>query len=662
MNWRSGATDLPCAGGRACHARGMSTSHLRSPSLLVLLAGFALLAGCPPVEPSPDGGLPEAICTDGTRFSPGTEAFREATSDFGLDALAVEGVRLSAADLDGDGYADLIVRRGGLLRDEADARSTWVLKNDAGKGFVDVTASSGLLATRVADDGKGRPGEVWALGDVDNDGDLDVYTGVYTQDVAKTAGETSEVMLNEGDFQFVLGPRESGLRREGEVDMPAGASFLDYDRDGVLDLWVTQHNTDAFALFPDRLYRGNGDGSFTEVGAGLGIVTEDWVSLDALNEARAHTRAWAAAACDLNGDGVAELLSPSYGRSPNHLWQAQPSDGGVTYANRSLASGFAYDDNFSWQDNQFARCFCQANPGAEDCAGVPAPVISCQDNWSHDQDREPFRLGGNSGAVVCGDVDNDGDIDLLTSEIKHWWAGAGADGGELLLNSGEEQVRFLRPGRESMGLVIPHAGPSWDEGHMTAALLDFDNDGWLDVYIGGSDYPGNRGLLFHQESALSFALVDVADGIDHTRSHGVAVADFDRDGDLDVVVGHSTARCGGASDCYPTAQVRLFENVLGDGNFVQLALEGAGGSNRAAIGARVTVTAGGVTQTKEVGGGYGHYGAQDDLVSHFGLGSACEAQVTVRWPDEDGSSETFTLPAGHRFHLVQGRAPTLSAR
>lgn len=637
----------------------------RTSTTSLALSVLALCLGCPPEQTPPDEeALPEPICTDGTRYAAGTEAFRDATSDFGLDALGVEGVRLSAVDIDNDGYPDLVVRRGGLLRDEPTSRSTWVLKNDGGEGFVDVTASSGLLATRIAVDGLGRPGEVWAFGDVDNDGDLDVYTGLYTQDVTKTQGETSEVLLNEGDFTFAFAPRQNGVRREGLVDMPAGASFLDFNRDGVLDLWVTQHNTDAFDLFPDRLYRGDGDGTFTEVSADVGIATEDWVSIAAMNEGRAHTRSWAAAACDLNGDGLQELLSPSYGRSPNHLWQASLVGGDVLYTNRSVASGFAYDEDFTWEDNQFARCYCQANPTAEGCADVGAPAIGCdQLNWNHNDDREAFRLGGNSGAVVCGDVDNDGDTDLLTSEIKHWWAGSGSDGGELLVNSGESDVRFSRPGRASMGLDIPHAGASWDEGHMTGAMLDFDNDGWLDLYIGGSDYPGNRGLLFHQQSALSFSQVTLEGGIDHTRSHGVVVADFDRDGDQDVVVGHSRARCGGAADCYPTSRVRFFENVLGDdGNFVQLSLEGGDNSNRAAIGARVTVTAGGVTQTRELGGGHGHYGAQNDLVTHFGLGQACEADVTIEWPDTGFSAQTLKLPAGHRFHVVQGQPPKLVKR
>ena len=95
------------------------------------------------------------------------------------------------------------------------------------------------------------------------------------------------------------------------------------------------------------------------------------------------------------------------------------------------------------------------------------------------------------------------------------------------------------------------------------------------------------------------------------------------------------------------------------GNWLQLRLTGGEGTNSAAIGARVTVTAGGVTQTQEVGGGHGHYGSQMDLVLHFGLAAACEADVTIRWPDAELAEESFTLPAGYRFNVTQDEDPTV---
>jgi len=600
-------------------------------------------------DASPDAG---AQCKH-TVWSKGTKAFKEATT-WKLDTSSA--VRITVVDIDGDGWADLVPRYGTKL---------FVYRNTGKGAFEDVTAKAKLYAPRSGT--TQRKTDSVSFGDVDNDGDLDAYTGVTS-----STGGMSELMINNGDGTFKLGDNSSPLRNTGRAENPAGGAFTDFDLDGNLDLYVPHNGTGstyATVAYQDRLFKGDGKGGFTDVTTSAKVTTKAWTTIDhqtitEVNGALWHTRAWGVLACDLNNDGVPELMTPSYGRFPNTLFQAALSGGKVTYTNRSVASGYAYDDNKVWTDNEFARCYCQSNPSVSDCKGVPAPIISCsQKNWNHTLDKQEYRMGGNSASTTCADLNNDGHMDLLTGEIKHKWAGSGADGSEVLLNNGKKDVVFTRPGDKALGLEITQTTVLWDEGHMTQAVFDFDNDGLLDIYQGDSDYPTTRGHLYHQikstdKTKIKFEEVPLTDGIDHRRSHGVGIADFDRDGDLDIIVGHSKARCSG-NECYKDSRARVFINQIGNKNaWVQLQLVGDGKTaNKAAIGARVQVSACGMTQTQEVGGGHGHYGAQHDLVLHFGAGDATSVNVTVRWPDSKLTKQTFSLATKKRYKVEMGKTP-----
>lgn len=586
--------------------------------------------------------------TEGRGWSPGAPAFEEATGKWRLDALGVEGVRLSVADVDDDGWPDLSVRKTGSGRDDFAGdgeRVSWLLRNREGVDFADITRASGLVAPREGSEALGRPVEIVVWADVNDDGAVDAFVGA-------SGPEGSELMLNDGQGRFSPLPAPFPAR---EANQGLGAAlFLDADRDGRVDLFLGQGATES-----DRLLWNLGRSGFRDVSEGVGIATLPWNDADALDAALGHANTWGAVACDLSGDGTPEILVSSYGRAPNHLWLSRAEGG---YVNHSIASGYAFDHRTDWRDNESARCHCKLHPEDEDCAGVPPPErIRCESpadilRWNHAQDRRPFRLGGNSATTVCADLNGDGHLDLLTTEIVHWDVGRSSDPSEILFHRGDDPPTFERPGNEETGLAREPGRPDWNDGDMTAAVFDFDNDGRPDLYIGSSDYPGTRGHLYRQTPEGRFAEVATADGIDHRASHGVAIADFDRDGDLDVVVGHSRIRC--EDQCYDRGHVRFFENRIGSrNNWVQLDLRGGEGVNGMAIGARVEVEAAGRTQVQEVGGGHGHYGLQNEHALHFGLGGAREARVIVHWPDRSRSVERFTVQAGYRYRVEPGKAP-----
>ena len=600
-----------------------------------ILIGLGVVSSCRPDVPE--------CSTETAPYNSDTRAFIERTDAWGLTEINATGTRVSAVDYDGDGWTDLFIRKNDNGDNFAEGtRNSWLLRNTGRGSFEDVTDSSGVRQARTLE--TGRPGQVVAFADVDNDGDLDVYTG---HNFSEDTTETSEILINDGNGQFVLGEVDAGVQHS-TVSQTAGASFVDVDRDGNIDLWLGQANA-----VQDRLLKGDGTGVFVDVTEAWGLSTEQWSSIATLNRAEGHSINWSVGACDMNNDGDPELIAASYGRAPNHLWLAE---NGV-YLNNSIASGYAFDDNQNWSDNESARCWCMLHPNDDECDGIPEPeLIRCNSDsdafrWNHGQDRNAFRLGGNSGTTVCADLNNDGWMDLVTTEIVHWDVGQSSDASEILYNTQSASVGFERPGNDQTGLTRTRQLVDWNDGDITAAVFDFDNDGRKDVYIGSTDYPETTGLLYHQKTDGTFELVEPSLGINHPRSHGVAIADFDNDGDLDMVIGHSSGRCD--DDCPESFHARFYENQL-SGNHLQIDLQGMDGSNRAAIGARVTVKTENEIQVQEVSGGFGHYGAQNDLRVHFGLGTACSATVTVRWPDTNLTETVYEVSANQRIVIVQG--------
>lgn len=601
----------------------------------LFFAAFSLL-GCG----SGDEGSPAEAARCDVHAVPAPPTFVDRTLDWGL--ASVVGNRFMVSDLDGDGYPDVIVHRiYSNARDDGSGPATYrVLMNRlgavGGRVFVDETEASNYGATR---DGASehRSAQLAVAGDVDDDGDVDLFSGTYTdraqvQDPARPADlDRSEILLNDGAGHFTLGP---ALHPEADGPVPtSGATFADVDRDGHLDLfivgWYSLYGFDLSGT-QARLHRGAGDGTFTDVTAESGLTTDDSGFTVGTNSRPAY----GTTSCDADGDGDADLLVSAYGRQWNQLYQ---NDGGH-FSDVGQATGYAGDDDTDYSDNEFFRCWCTLHASEDPhCAAAGSPQVQCPspaDSGFGYDDTQPWRLNGNTFSTACADVTGDGVLDLYNAEIRHWWAGGSSDGSQLLvgdLTGGA--LHYARPGVETSGLAWPHVGLDWNEGGISAAIGDVDLDGRKDVLVGATDYPDQFSLLFHQLPDGTFEEVGPAWGLHHACGNAVALADFDRDGDLDALVGSGTAR-----DCaavWSSNEVHLYENdASARAHWLGVRLAPGAGSNRSAIGARVSVSAGDGTQIAEVGGGYGHFGLQGDLVQHFGLG-ACTgaAAVDVRWPD-----------------------------
>ncbi len=416
---------------------------------------------------------------------------------------------------------------------------------------------------------------------------------------------------------------------------------MDVDNSGTLDLFVGVHYSATGTLQSPALYLGNGDGTFTDASSGYGVTQEKRAT-------------FGVASCDVDDDGIRELMMSSYARGPNVLFQLTP---GAGYSDVGEAAGYAHDDDEAYQDNQFFLCWCTVHTTDPLCDGVGQPLLQCgtpaDANWSPVSETKPERLGGNTFTTLCSDVNGDGKMDLYDAAIAHWWAGESSDKSNLLVNDGEPgAIHFQRADRAATGLEVPHVGVDWNEGGIVAAAADLDGDARTDILLGTSDYPDQFGWIYQQAEGGTFTEVGEAIGLHHPCAVGVTVADFDRDGDLDVVVASGTAR--DCAEIWSTNEVHMYENGASDGDAGWLAVRlrgsGAPGANGAGIGAKVVVEAGGVTQTQQMTAGYGHFGLANDSVLFFPLGDCTRAAaVTVTWPDGSRSTTALKDVAGGRL-------------
>ena len=497
------------------------------------------------------------------------------------------GTGVAMIDYDGDGWTDLFFVNGSTFEGfPAGAEpASHLYRNKGDRTFEDVTVKAGVGASGW--------GQGACVGDYDNDGRDDLFVTYWGQ---------NRLYHNEGDGRFAEVAGAAGLRT-AHRRWSTGCTFLDYDRDGRLDLFagnyidfepastprpesgLCRYRGLAVACGPpglpgarNLLYRNRGDGAFEDVSARAGITSAS------------GTYALGVSTIDFDADGwvdlyVADDSSPSALYRNNH-------DG--TFTDVAVSAGCAYS-----QDGK-----AQAGMG-----------------------------------VAVGDYDRNGTMDIFKTNFA-------GDTSTLYANTGRGLCDD-RTFASGMGFNTRWLG--WGAG-----FADFDNDGWLDLLLAnGHVYPEVRQVksesgyeqpkVFYRNLGNGrFEDLTARLGAPLTTpkaARGAAFGDIDNDGRIDVAINNVNDR----PDLY---------RVTGDSSHQWIAVKLVGtASNRSAIGARVHATAAGTEQWQEVRGG-GSYLSQNDLRVHFGLGVAATVdRLEVRWPN--GHEERWENLAAGKVHTLR---------
>ena len=455
--------------------------------------------------------------------------------------------------------------------------------------YIDVTEAANIGHTGY--------GQGVAVGDVDNDGDMDVYVTNYGPDV---------FYRNNGDGTFAL--EEVGLSNE---DWGTSATFGDYDRDGDLDLYVANYvhfnpeticrgkhsapgycNPNVFEPTTDRLFRNNGDGTFKDITQQAGIAAFSGRGLGVV-------------CLDLTGDGWADFYVANDGEA-NHLWVNQ-TDG--TFAEEAILHGLAF--------NAYGQPEGSMGIAAGDINGDTQPDLfvthlSDETNTLYVASNyavfvDTTEVAGFAGQDLpftgfgCGflDFDNDADLDiaLVNGRVKRGEILDGAALGEFWNFYAEPNLLF--------------------QNNRGARGSPEENFIFSDVSARASDFTGR---------------IEV--------SRGMAFGDIDKDGDIDMVVSsHDNQFHFFRNDAPPPQHHWLFVKAITE--------------NRDAIGAQVTLRTESHTLTGYVLSGMSYLSSSEPIV-HFGLGIINEIQaIEVRW--QDGNREKFPgTTANRRITVYQG--------
>ncbi len=526
------------------------------------------------------------LTTNDLRAQDGTW-FEEITAEVGLDSLNTS--KIQCVDINGDNYPDLYLGTGGLIKGHSNTFTLLLNVSDPDnpekRVFVDFTEESGLEDNRDPDKPY-REYDVGIMGDLDNDGDLDVVNSFYYHRLEwynPEHNEKSEVYLNDGTGHFTL-KRDAGLYNHkyfpaldsGIIDA-VGLSLLDYDLDGVLDLYMATKFVDYKygVYFPDILMKGNGDGSFTEdKDAGSRDIAEPLYGVNVT---------------DYNNDGLQDVITSPYCRTGGRILENLGNGTFLDVANEVNYSAHTYGgDTYRDPDDnklkQQALCQWESPPA---------------------------------------DFDNDGDMDLLQCLIHGGYEtiieGSPEGHTHVTINQGPPDYKF----EANLNLIHRDADKRSHLGDYGGLWTDFQNDGLLDIVIcQGHYYPSTDRVYMCVQRDGEF--YDVSDelGLLYLKDAANAIScDYDLDGDNDIFV-----FCDGA--------LHLLENKIGDqSEWISVKLNAPEGCNQSAIGARITVCADTVNQIREIQTGRGHFGGQKPFIKNFGLADMPAVDsIIVRWP------------------------------
>jgi hypothetical protein len=506
--------------------------------------------------------------------------------------LETTGNGAAIFDYDGDGRNDIFIVNGTTFKTPQGAapRIPQLYHNDGNGHFTDVAAQAGFTTEGW--------GQGVCVGDYDNDGHPDLLVTYYGHNI---------LYRNLGNGKFEDVTRKAGLPVTG-TRFGSGCTFLDYDRDGRLDLFVSNYvdldlaktpkpgdNTNCewkglavmcgprgLPLAHNALYHNNGDGTFTDVSEKAGILKPG------------GRYALTAVAADFDNDGWPDIYV-ACDMTPSLLYHNLHNG---TFAEQAVQSGVAY--NFDGQ--------LQAGMG-----------------------------------VAVADFDGNGFLDIAKTNFS----------GDLPSLYKNEDGKFFSDVSQEAGLGSNHL-LGWG-----LVFTDLDEDGWKDLVIAnGHVYPEvERGAVGDKYLQRTLAYRNLGNGkfADITNqsgpafepgrpARGMAVGDLTGDGRPRIVIVNMNA------------QPSLLGNDAPRQNWVTVKLTGVK-SNRSAIGARVTVEAGGHRQIDEVISG-GSFYSQNDLALHFGLGKVDTIdRLAVRWPNGQ-IQEWKKVNANRKLSIVEGSSPT----